>query len=402
MNPRRHGFTHLPLPKVIAERLNALPRKEFKDFGIAGNPSPAGIVLTPEGDHQLIIGESFWGKSEKEQAFILTHEFTHLAYGHCLTAHRLKLNPVGWNICTDAWINEVHPHHLTQGLNGILYSELREGMPAKAPTVDCPTGIPAREPIPELPHWLIDPLSIYRILKDKAQESWNQMDSMIIQGDSKDGKMDEGKAGLEVLKARKALREAAQTDPTFKQLEAELSHSFTGAKGTYSDIKIADWLETIYKQLDKLASQRQGDLVRRRGWRRPGRMPGLPGTARRPSLHVMIALDVSGSTGNWWPDMIAACRGITRTHTVQIVCHSDEIVFEGQAIPLDAPVGGGTLFKPVCQVAKRVRPDCLIWVTDGESGDKPRLPDCPIYWVWLPGSNKWTLREGDQQVDYAH
>ncbi len=273
-------------------------------------------------------------------------------------------------------------------------------MPAKPPTVACSKGIPARAPIPELPPWLLDPLSIYRILKDKAEKEWNQMDTMIIQGDG--GAIDEGKAGLEVLKARQVLREVAETDPTFQRIADELSHSLQGDKGIYTEVKIAGWLESIYKQLDKLASQRQGDLVRRRGWRRPGRIPGLPGTARRPSLHVMIALDVSGSTGNWWPDMIAACRGITRTHTVQIVCHSHEIVFEGPTIPESVSVGGGTTFKPVCDVAKRMGPDCLIWVTDGDSADKPRLPDCPVYWVWLPGGKHWPLREGDHQVEYGH
>lgn len=398
MKSKRHGFTNLPLPRQIAHVLAALPHKEFKDYGME-DIAPAGIVLTEKGSHELVIGESFWDKTKEQQTFILLHEFTHLAFGHCLTAKRLSLNPIGWNICTDAWINEVHPHHLTQGLGGILYSELRGGMPAKPPTAQCPQGVPAREPIPELPPWLLDPLSIYRLLKDKAEKQWNQMDSMVIQGD---GKIDEGQAGLEVLRARKALRDAALDDPQYQRLVDELSHSFQGSRGIYTEVKVADWLEGIYKQLDKLASQRQGDLVRRRGWRRPGRLPGLAGTARRPSLHVMIALDVSGSTGAWWGDMIAACRGITRYHEVNIVCHSDNIVYQGKAIPVDAPVGGGTLFKPVCQAAKQMHPDCIIWVTDGESGDKPRLPDCPIYWVWLPGSAKWKLRDGDHEVNYGN
>ena len=99
--------------------------------------------------------------------------------------------------------------------------------------------------------------------------------------------------------------------------------------------------------------------------------------------------------------MIAACRGITRNHTVQIVCFSDEIVFKGSAVPLEAPVGGGTDFSTVVQEANQMHPDCLIWVTDGENnGGKIQLPDCPIYWVWLPGSNKWNLRDIDYQVEY--
>ena len=391
-------ITDLPLPRAIAIALTALPLKKFSDYGEKDDLAPAAIVLESTGRHTLVLGDQFYDKTPEQQAFILKHEFTHLAFGHTLKCMQMKLNPMGWNIATDAWINEVHPHRLTQGLNGILYTELREGMPAKPPTKECPQGIPARPPIPELPPWLIDPISIYNILKEKAEEYWNGMDKMIVQ-DLKEGT--EGRAGVEVLRARRALREAALEDESLQALADELSSSYTGHTGTYTEVKVADWLEQIYRQIDRLASMKQGDLVRRRGWRRPGRYEGLPGTARRPSLNVMIALDVSGSTGSWWGDMIATCRGITRYHSVHIVCFSDKIVFEGSAIPLEAPVGGGTDFSHVVKRANQRRPDCLIWVTDGENnGGTITLPDCPIYCVWLPSSSKWTLRQQDYQVEY--
>lgn len=396
------NITQLPIPRVVGAALAALPRKQFSDYNLSNDLSYAGIVLDQDGYYKLILGEKFDSLTPQQQAFILLHEYTHIAFGHPLQAKQLKLNPAGWNIVTDAWINEVHPPHYTQELNGILYSELREGMPAKPPTPECPKGIPAREPIPELPPWLLDPHSIYKILKEKYGEGFgggNGMDSMVVE------EMDEealAKAGLETLKARAVMREALKEDSSLKDLVDELSASYRGSSNVYKSIKVAAWLENIYKQLGHLARGKRGDMVKRRGWRREGRYEGYAGYARRPSLHVMIAIDISGSTASWWDDIIAACRGIARTHEVEFVCHNDQIVYHGRAIPNEVSVGGGTQFECVTTLARKQRPDCLIWVTDGESADHPTLPDCPVYWVWLAQSSKWALRGQDYQVDYPN
>ena len=390
-------ITQLPIPRVVGAALQALPHKQFSDYNLPNDLSYAGVVLDQQGHYNLVIGEKFEDLTPDQQAFIMIHEYTHIAFGHPLLARQLKLNPVGWNIATDAWINEVHPPRLTQELDGILYSELRSGMPPKPPTKECPKGIPGRDPIPELPPWLLDPISIYNILKEKAQEQWNGMDTMLVEELSEEAA---AQAGLETLKARQVLKEALKEDSSLKQLVDELSSSYQGAKHRYTAIKLAPWLEHIYKQLHHLASGKQGELIRKRGWRREGRYEGYAGHARRPSLHVMIALDVSGSTSTWWDDIIAACRGVARTHEVEIVCHSDQIVYHSKKIPEEVEVGGGTQFTCVTTLASQQHPDCLIWVTDGESGDHPTLPDCPVYWVWLPSSRKWTLREQDYQVEY--
>ena len=373
------SFTHLPLSLPIAVALEALPHKKFSDYGMKDSEQYAGIILEKTGRHVLVLGDKFHQTDDEHKAHILKHEYTHLAFGHPLQISLQKLNGLRFNVAADAWINEVSPHKLTEDLGGITYTKLRKA-------------------IPELPEFLIDPLAIYRMIKVE-EIPVNGMDTLECE-ELSDSKA-KGQAALEVLEARATMREAANNGDEFiDRMNEAITAGYKGSSHKYSEVKIAAWLDSIYRQVDRLARQKQGDLVRRRGWRRPGRLPGMAGSARRPSLHVMLALDVSGSTGTWWADLIAATRGLCRYHTVYVVCHSDTIVFQGNAIPVDAPVGGGTCFKPVCEVAQRVNPDCLIWVTDGESADHPTLPNRPIFWVWLPGSRKWALRDGDFQVDY--
>ena len=127
-----------------------------------------------------------------------------------------------------------------------------------------------------------------------------------------------------------------------------------------------------------------------------GRASPYPGTKTDPTFDVVFALDTSGSMSA--EEMLLALsevQGIQRASekmSIRIIeCDTkigkEYVLNPGETPDLKVTGRGGTEFDPVFQRAQQLKPDCLIYATDGYCS----LPkesfrvSCPVIWVITPG-----------------
>jgi predicted metal-dependent peptidase len=129
--------------------------------------------------------------------------------------------------------------------------------------------------------------------------------------------------------------------------------------------------------------------------RPPRRFPGLvgvvPGHARRAGeARVMAVIDTSGSIGDAdLADIGAELVRLARDHEV-VVVECDARVratyrFRGQVRQVRG--GGGTDLRPplAAAVLRSVRPDVVVYFTDGRGPAPERGPRTPVIWCLVPG-----------------
>ena len=130
---------------------------------------------------------------------------------------------------------------------------------------------------------------------------------------------------------------------------------------------------------------------------RPSRREGeaiLPRLASA-GIEVVVALDTSGSIGEAelaeFGAEVDALKGQVRARVILHACDQTldprgPWVFESwepAVLPRDLKGGGGTRFTPVFEwiERERLRPDLLIYFTDGEGEFPEREPDYPVVWL---------------------
>ncbi len=132
-------------------------------------------------------------------------------------------------------------------------------------------------------------------------------------------------------------------------------------------------------------------------FQRPSRREGeaiLPRLASA-GIEVVLALDTSGSIGEAelaeFASEVDALKGQVRARVTLHACDQaldpkGPWVFESWEpvrMPKDLKGGGGTRFTPVFEwvARERLRPDLLIYFTDGEGEFPEREPDYPVVWL---------------------
>lgn len=112
-------------------------------------------------------------------------------------------------------------------------------------------------------------------------------------------------------------------------------------------------------------------------------------------IEVVVALDTSGSIGEAelaeFGAEVDALKGQVRARVILHACDQaldprGPWVFENwepAVLPKDLKGGGGTRFTPVFEwiERERLRPDLLIYFTDGEGEFPEREPDYPVVWL---------------------
>jgi hypothetical protein len=132
-------------------------------------------------------------------------------------------------------------------------------------------------------------------------------------------------------------------------------------------------------------------------FQRPSRREGEAILPRLGSagIEVVVALDTSGSIGEAdlqeFASEVDALKGQVRARVTLHACDQaldprGPWVFEGWepvVLPRDLKGGGGTRFTPVFEWIARagLRPDLLIYFTDGEGEFPEREPDYPVVWL---------------------
>lgn len=129
--------------------------------------------------------------------------------------------------------------------------------------------------------------------------------------------------------------------------------------------------------------------------RPPRRYPSLvgvvPAIVRRPGrARVLVAIDTSASMLHESLEQIAAELGrMSRTHEIHVVECDAEITAEYRfAGSLEEVQGrGGTDLCPPLepQVLRRVRPDVVVYFTDGDGPAPDLAPKVPVIWCLTPG-----------------
>lgn len=132
-----------------------------------------------------------------------------------------------------------------------------------------------------------------------------------------------------------------------------------------------------------------------RTYSRPGRLPMLRGSTRRPQLRVCLLVDVSESMRCEWGGALAAARVLARQNLVRVVLWSDAATAPLAHIPRleDIATGGGTRLAPAIKSAAQWPHDVTVIFTDGELADKPAVPG-PVVWVLPSGASPRDLPLG--------
>lgn len=169
--------------------------------------------------------------------------------------------------------------------------------------------------------------------------------------------------------------------------------------------KVPDELRDLIKRLLASRNQWQRELQRfpqdaeicgsEDTWRRRNRRLGLqvPGTKKIRKVKIVGGIDVSGSVGGpllelFYSEMdkiaeYAEVVAVFFDHAVQLTVPWDQV----RKIK-KIPGGGGTLFQPMLDEAKRLKADGLVMLTDGMNGDSIAKPKFPVIWA-VPGQYEY-------------
>jgi len=136
-------------------------------------------------------------------------------------------------------------------------------------------------------------------------------------------------------------------------------------------------------------------------WRRPHRqdIDYLPGRGKTPRAKIIVAVDISGSMAALWNDILAYSSALKKDFDVEVIVWADSAaIVKGNGIP---PVGTGTEMIPMLSLAKSLRPDLLVVISDMDIADYPAdRPNCKIVWATsMSKPPQQLVKESDIVID---
>lgn len=120
-------------------------------------------------------------------------------------------------------------------------------------------------------------------------------------------------------------------------------------------------------------------------WAPPSRRWSLlPGIEDRPSGHVAVCIDTSGSVdAGMMARMVSDIRALSDVGRVDVICADTRVrtvyLDVQDATELEMTGGGGTDFRAALDCAATLGADCAIYMTDGQ-GDRAIPLPLPTYW----------------------
>jgi hypothetical protein len=275
-------------------------------------------------------------------------------------AQNPDLKPRRWNISSDAVINEHLPTELLDEYGAVQYRDLAALL--DLPTEYTPSAMRIYEALAEL--------------ESAAEAALSSFDDLAVEG--------EGPSAAD--HAEVVVRARAVDPELVRALGApapSCGQDQPGRSGWPSFEVQPNAARELLAQLVGLYSARR---TRRRSWQRPGRLPYLiRGATRERALHVLLALDVSGSTASIEAVLTGAARWLEldpRFTTSWAVWADRAALTPGPSASGARPeVGGGTQVQSLWQLVNNMadRPDAVVVATDGEVYDWSPLPPVPIF-----------------------
>jgi len=400
----------------LAARLAAARARLILDHPFLGalalrlplTPAGAWCRSTASDGQRLYYNPQYLAQLTPAQlAFALAHEAMHCALGHF--ARRGRRSPRRWALACDLAIN---PLLVSEGLQP----------PADAVVLDLYAGMTAEE--------------IYPCLEEQPEDDWAEEAQPGAEETGAGGTTGEG-AGApaegvanerhapgetegEALPSRPDAaaapppRAARVADDRLRQWQrytaaaaqrAREAGKFGGMLARAIETALAphaDWRTLLARFL----SARARDDYR---WSRPSRREG---EALLPALHstsgeIVVALDVSGSIADdvlvRFLSEVDALKAQLAARIWLLACDAALAPgspwlfepWETLALPSVLHGGGGTAFTPVFEwvIAAGLRPDALVYFSDGQGEFPSHAPDYPVLWLIKgPASVPWGWR----------
>jgi predicted metal-dependent peptidase len=147
------------------------------------------------------------------------------------------------------------------------------------------------------------------------------------------------------------------------------------------------WRQVLRRYVGRFLSYRP--VYNRPNRRFPDLVGINPARGRKSSsLHVVAVLDTSGSiTDRILGDFVAELRIISKKNKVTVVEADDEVraVYRFTGTITSVSGRGGTDFRPAFEVAAPMKPDLLVYFTDGAGKAPITPPKFPVIWLLVDG-----------------
>lgn len=326
---------------------------------------PTAGVNVQGGRLNLYINPSFWQSLNlNEQVAILKHECLHIMNSHIARRPDLKDHKV-WNYATDAAINEFLPlleTKLSNGLEAVTVKRLRSDFPD----------------IQDRQHSEY----YYALLKQKIAE-------MKAKGKGEPGEFGDSIDDHSVWNDTDCSPEAAK-----QVVKKALQDAVARAAGQVpSEARLAidklnkptvDWRAHVRRFCSNAT-----ESVKRQSRTTRNRRYGItiPGFRRKPTSHIAVAFDSSGSVSDReFAQFFAEVHAIHKLGGIKITlieadCEVHKVYEYDPKHPPQRNSAGGTAYQPAIDKAVELGVDGLIYFGDGDCADTPKQPRLPFLWA---------------------
>jgi hypothetical protein len=383
---------------------------------ITGSPSKEdgmiGVKLTDKG-YKVVINVQEWALTPRElRRAALLHELAHVIRGDCLrTKADVASAPEAllYNVAADAVINRtlpslqsapfgvVDPQRVAgaAGLSAdgmtanLAYAALKNriGEVTEANVQDLikrvcfpadPAAMSARQPQPAESLSDLFPLPVHLRTWVAQRVEWTA-DSQSLTRDVKGYEGKPGDAAVAHAKETRELKDAAKKDNAEDALPRQPQRGSAG-KGagsawTPTQTRIVALCDRVREFLNV-----HGEAVRRRNrsYRRQGRWMLYPSRPYSYEHTFALYVDLSGSTLPHW-EVFAGVARWAKAEGARVFTFDDGVRewHPGQKFT----AGGGTLWRPVVESAKREQLGAIVVVTDGDFFDRLEDPGIPVLWI---------------------
>jgi len=372
-----------------------------------------GVKLTDKG-YRVVINAQEWALTPKElRRVVLLHELAHVIRGDCLRVKAEEATgpeAVLYNIAADAVINRtlpslckapfgvVNPEAVAREVGmdpgtmtaAMAYTILKhklgdvdhDKVKALGQRVCFPAdeaAMAARQVQPSDDLADLFPLPVHLRTWVAQRVEWTVACESMMR-DVKGHEGDDGDAAVAHARDTKELKEAARQDNMEDALpqQPQRGGGAGGGKG-------GTWAPTQAKTVALCDKVREfvhttGEAVRRRSrsYRRQGRWMLYPSRPYSLAHTFALYLDLSGSMYQHW-EVLAGVAKWAKSEGGKVFTFDTEVVEWQEGKPFHA--GGGTLWQPVVESAKKEGLGAIIVVTDGDFFDRVEDPGIPVLWI---------------------
>jgi predicted metal-dependent peptidase len=315
----------------------------------------------------MIINPEFWKSiSIKHKVGVLMHELDHIIMGHLLRGHDMDIAHKHMNIAADLAINQ-HNRYLQDMANILILDKFNEKY-----KVDM-------EPNREMEYYarkLLDDDVVKYVSSEELADMMSGDHSMWNDSD-----IDEDTKKQIMVNA---LEEAANSTQS-GNIPGEALTTINKHKKPYYNWK---------RVLAKFIARTQNNTTKVTRNRRNRRFAlTQPGKRQEVKMHIVCCIDTSGSVSD---DMLGRigtelCGMVDKRIRVTIIeaDHDIQRVYEMDRKGIQSFKGrGGTAYTPAIKKAEELKPDAILYFTDGDRADVPDKVGVPFLWVLTTEQDK--------------